>query len=155
MSELPGGIHLIDLVYAGLNRTMASYLIPGKDGALMLVETGPYSLLSQLEATIEELGFELDRLTDVLVTHIHLDHAGSAGALARRYDANVWVHEGGAPFLIDPERLINSSRRVYGEEFDELMKGAEPLPETNVIAVNDGDEFELHGRTAGLSRRQR
>lgn len=147
MSELPGGIHLIDLVYAGLNRTMASYLIPGKDGAFMLVETGPYSLLSQLEATIEELGFELDRLTDVLVTHIHLDHAGSAGALARRYDANVWVHEGGAPFLIDPERLINSSRRVYGEEFDELMKGAEPLPETNVIAVNDGDEFELHGRT--------
>src|SRR5690625_1744766 len=84
---------------------MASYLIPGKDGAFMLVETGPYSLLSQLEATIEELGFELDRLTDVLVTHIHLDHAGSAGALARRYDANVWVHEGGAPFLIDPERL--------------------------------------------------
>src|SRR5690625_4589502 len=62
---------------------MASYLIPGKDGAFMLVETGPYSLLSQLEATIEELGFELDRLTDVLVTHIHLDHAGSAGALAR------------------------------------------------------------------------
>ncbi len=147
MTELPGGIFPIDLIYAGLNRTMASYLIPGVDGRFMLIETGPYSLYPQLEDAIAELGFDPHNLTDILLTHIHLDHAGNAGALAVRYGANVWVHETGAPFLIDPERLISSSRRVYGADFDELMKGAEPLPESSVITVNDQDEFELHGRS--------
>lgn len=147
MTELPGGIHLIDLVYAGLNRTMASYLLTGEDGRFMLIETGPYSLYPQLTAAITGLGLDLNDLTDILVTHIHLDHAGSAGALARRSGANVWVHEAGAPFLIEPERLIASSRRTYGAEFDELMKGAEPLPDSSVITVLDGDEFELHGRS--------
>lgn len=140
-------IHTIDLVYAGLDRTMASYLLPGEDGAFLLIETGPYALLDQLEEGIRRLGFDPAGLTDVLVTHIHLDHAGSAGALARRWGANVWVHEDGAPFLVDPERLISSARRVYGADFDALMKGAEPLPETNLMAIMDGDEFELHGRT--------
>lgn len=124
---------------------MASYLITGQDGSFMLIETGPYALLPQLEAELRQRGLDPARLTDVLVTHIHLDHAGSAGALARRYGANVWVSEAGAPYLTDPERLISSSRRVYGESFDELMKGAEPLPEENLIGVLDGDEFELHG----------
>lgn len=124
---------------------MASYLIKGEDGAFMLVETGPYALLPQLEAGIRTLGLDPENLTDILLTHIHLDHAGNAGALARRYGANVWVHEDGAGFLVDPERLISSSRRVYGDRFDELMKGAEPLPEDNLIEIQDGDEFELHG----------
>ena len=145
MNELPGGIHLIDLVYAGLDRTMASYLIRGQDGRFMLIETGPYSLLPQLEAAIKGLGLDITNLTDILLTHIHLDHSGNAGALARRSGANVWVHEAGAAFLVDPARLIASSRRVYGASFDELMKGAEPLPEENLIQVQDGDEFELHG----------
>src|SRR5690554_4424162 len=125
---------------------MASYLLRGDAGTFMLVECGPYSLLPQLEAAIAKLGLELSGLTDILVTHIHLDHAGSAGALARRTGANVWVHRSGAAHLIDPERLINSSRRVYGESFDELMKGAEPLPDHNALEIEDGDEFELHGR---------
>lgn len=146
MNELPGGIHLIDLVYAGLDKTMASYLLTGQDGRFMLIETGPYALLPQLEAAIESLGLDIANLTDILLTHIHLDHSGNAGALARRSGANVWVHEAGAAFLVDPERLIASSRRVYGESFDELMKGAEPLPEEKLIEIQDGDEFELHGR---------
>lgn len=141
-----GDIHIIDLVYAGLDRTMASFLLPGPDGRFLLMETGPYALYGQLEDGIRRLGFEPAHLTDVLVTHIHLDHAGSAGTLARRFGANVWVHAAGAPHLVDPERLISSSRRVYGDDFDELMKGAEPLPEENLIPVEADDEFELHGR---------
>ena len=146
MNVLPGGIHLIDLVYAGLDKTMASYLITGQDGRFMLIETGPYALLPQLEASIAQLGLDIANLTDILLTHIHLDHSGNAGALARRSGANVWVHEAGAAFLVDPSRLISSSRRVYGDSFEELMKGAEPVPEENLIEIQDSDEFELHGR---------
>ena len=126
---------------------MASYLIKGEEGRFMLIECGPLSLLHQLEAAISGLGLEPANLTDILLTHIHLDHSGSAGALVGKSGANVWVHKDGAPHIHDPGRLIASSRRVYGESFDELMKGAEPVPQENILEIQDGDEFELHGRS--------
>lgn len=141
-----GGAELIDLPYAGLHRTMGSYILRGQDGAFMLVECGPLALLHQLEAGIRSAGLEPRDLSDILVTHIHLDHAGAAGTLARRYGATVHAHEAGVPHLLDPERLVASSRRTYGDEFDELMGGMEGVPAEQLRTLRDGDTLTLHGR---------
>jgi glyoxylase-like metal-dependent hydrolase (beta-lactamase superfamily II) len=141
------GLELIDLAYAGLGGVMGSYLLRGDSGRFMLIETGPLTALGQLEAGIRSAGLEPENLTDVLVTHIHLDHAGSTGSLARRYGATVHVHEGGAQHLLDPARLVASSRRAYGAEaFTELMGGLESVPSGLLRSFGDDADFRLHGR---------
>jgi glyoxylase-like metal-dependent hydrolase (beta-lactamase superfamily II) len=142
-----GGVELIDLAYAGLSQLMGSYLLRGEHGRFMLIETGPLTALEQLEAGIRSRGLEPEGLTDVLVTHIHLDHAGSTGSLARRYGARIHVHEDAAGHLLDPARLIASSRRTYGEEaFDELMGGMESVPAGQLRPFAADADFRLHGR---------
>lgn len=136
---------LIDLHYAGRPGMIGAYLLPGEGGRYALVEVGPLTTLARLEEGIREAGFDPAGLTDVLVTHIHLDHAGAAGSLAQRYGATVHAFETGAPHLARPERLIASSRRVYGDAFDELMGEPEPVPEGQLHPVTAGEEFGVLG----------
>lgn len=140
------GVELIDLAYGGLAQLMGSYLLRGPAGRFMLIETGPVTALEQLEAGIRSAGLEPEDLSDVLVTHIHLDHAGSTGSLARRYGSTIHVHELGAPHLLDPERLIASSRRAYGDAFDQLMGGMESVPKAQLRAFGNDARFTLLGR---------
>jgi len=125
---------LIDLQHLGRSRVIASYLIPGDEPAL--VDCGPTSCLGALESGLGEHGVALEDLRHLLLTHIHLDHAGAAGALVRRNPGlQVHVSEIGAPHLVDPSRLEASARRLYGEDFDRLWGDLSPVPAGNVQVV--------------------
>ena len=136
-------IETIDLHYRGVPRVIAAYLIEGPDGPV-LVETGPGSTLSTLLAGLEDHGVAPADIRHVLVTHIHLDHAGAAGWWAGQ-GATVYVHPFGAPHLIDPSKLIASATRIYKDEMETLWGEILPAPSDNVIAVQDGQVIEAGG----------
>src|SRR6185503_7979318 len=96
-----------------------------------------------LKRGLAERGLELADVKQLLLSHIHLDHAGAAGTLVREHpELQVWVSEIGAPHLVDPSRLERSARRLYGDAFDELWGELAPVPEANVRIAS--------GRAAGL-----
>jgi glyoxylase-like metal-dependent hydrolase (beta-lactamase superfamily II) len=99
-------IYTLDLNFQGISQTIASYMIPHEDGVI-LVESGPGSTLPGLDAALAKHGYHIPDVTDVLITHIHLDHAGAAGYLARQ-GAEIHVHEFGAKHLLNPEKLLEA-----------------------------------------------
>jgi glyoxylase-like metal-dependent hydrolase (beta-lactamase superfamily II) len=122
----------IDLFHAGVDRSIGSYLLETAEG-LALFDCGPTTCVPALKRGLAARGHELGDLRHLLLSHIHLDHAGAAGALVREHpELTVWVSEVGAPHLVDPTRLERSSRRLYGEAFDELWGELAPVPEANV-----------------------
>lgn len=136
-------IHTLDLNFQGIKETIASYLIPHSQGVI-LVECGPGSTLPNLEKSLAEHGATFRDITHVLLTHIHLDHAGAAGWLARQ-GAQIIVHEVGAPHMINPEKLIKSATRIYGDTMDSLWGEFLPVPEEKIsILVGDG-ELQIGG----------
>jgi glyoxylase-like metal-dependent hydrolase (beta-lactamase superfamily II) len=121
----------IDLRHLGRRRATAVYLLEGAEPAV--VDCGPATCVSGLEAGLAEHGLGLADMRHVVLTHIHPDHAGGAGALVRRNPGlQVHVSEVGAPHLVDPARLIRSARRVFGDAFDGLFGEIEPVPARNV-----------------------
>lgn len=141
------GTWLIDLGFQGrTNHVVVSYLLATGD-QLALIETGPTSTLPNLLAGIRAAGFDPRQLTDVLVSHIHLDHSGAAGVLARdNPDLTVYVHPIGAPHLIDPARLLASATRLYGDRMDPLWGEVVPVPEAQVAPLADGETIAVAGR---------
>ena len=129
---------LLDLHFGGRERAIGVYLVDTDDG-LGLFDCGPSSTLPTLEAGLAREGLALTDLQHLLLSHIHLDHAGAAGSIARRCpDLTVWVSEIGAPHLIDPSKLERSARRLYGDLFDPLWGELAPVPESNVrVATGD------------------
>jgi glyoxylase-like metal-dependent hydrolase (beta-lactamase superfamily II) len=129
-------VQLLDLEHLGRKRVIASYLHAGPEPAL--VDCGPASCLETLRAGLAEHGLEVGDLRHLVLTHIHLDHAGAAGSLARENPGLVvHVSEIGAPHLVEPERLERSARRLYGEDFDRLWGPLLPVPAENVNVVDD------------------
>jgi glyoxylase-like metal-dependent hydrolase (beta-lactamase superfamily II) len=125
---------LIDLLHVGRRRVIATYLLGGDEPAL--VDCGPSSCLGALEEALRERGLEIEDLRHLVLTHIHLDHAGAAGTLVRRNPAlHVHVSAIGAPHLVDPSRLERSARRLYGQDFDRLWGELAPVPEANLRPV--------------------
>lgn len=131
-------LQILDLNFQDQSNTIASYLLPHEDG-VALVETGPGSTAAMLQARLAEHGLTPNDVTDVLLTHIHLDHAGAAGWLATEHDVTVYVHEKGAPHLANPERLLRSAEQIYGDDMDRLWGEMRPVPEHQIVSV-DGDE---------------
>ena len=124
---------LIDTWHLGLDRVIGVW---ERDG--ILVDPGPASTIDTVLAELPE-----GRPRAVLLTHIHLDHAGATGTLTRRFpDLPVYVHEAGAPHLIDPSRLLRSAARLYGDRMDELWGEVVPVPERNVVALAGGEVVE-------------
>ena len=122
----------IDLVHGGAARTIGSYVLDTSEG-LALFDCGPSSCIPALKAGLAERGHELGDVAHLLLSHIHLDHAGAAGSLVREHPGlQVWVSEIGAPHLLDPSRLERSARRLYGAAFDGLWGELAPVPEENV-----------------------
>ena len=122
----------LDLRHLGRARVIGCYLLETTDGPA-LFDCGPASCVPELHERLRERGLELHDVRHLLLSHIHLDHAGAAGALVREHpDLQVHVSEIGAPHLIDPERLERSARRLYGDEFDTLWGELVPVPEANV-----------------------
>lgn len=135
---------LVDLHF-GQPGVLGSYLL--LDDSPALVETGPTTCLEALEAGLAEHGLRLEDLDAVVVTHIHLDHAGAAGVLCRRNPRlRVFVHPVGAPHLVDPTRLLRSAQRIYGSLMDTLWGEVAPVPADRVTVVEDGQAFHVGGR---------
>jgi glyoxylase-like metal-dependent hydrolase (beta-lactamase superfamily II) len=132
---------ILDLNFKGIPGAIASYLIPHRDG-VVLVEAGPGSTTDRLQAALGEEGYQVSDVTDVLLTHIHLDHAGAAGWLAGQ-GARIHVHPNGAPHLINPEKLISSATRIYGDRMDTLWGAFLPVPEHRLSIPQDGDVIEI------------
>jgi glyoxylase-like metal-dependent hydrolase (beta-lactamase superfamily II) len=137
----------IDTKMIGLDLVTSAYLLRGDQPAL--VETGPTTSSTAVTEALDGLGIGPSDLAHVVVTHIHLDHAGGLGTLSRRYpEATIWVHERGAPHMVDPTRLVSSTARVYGEETAHAYFGdVEPTPSDRIRPVGDGDLIDLGSRS--------
>jgi glyoxylase-like metal-dependent hydrolase (beta-lactamase superfamily II) len=123
----------IDVHQLGQERLICCFLLGD-----VLIDCGPASCVQTL---LEELGDTPPRV--LALTHIHLDHAGAAGTLVERWpDLEVWVHERGAPHLIDPRRLLASATRLSGEDMERLWGEVLPVPETNVRVLHGGEELD-------------
>ena len=138
------GVAEIDTLLGGWERVTAGYLIEGP--APVLIETGSQSSVPALLAALEQHGVAPDSLAGIAVTHIHLDHAGGVGDVARAFpQATVYVHEKGARHLIDPERLVRSAAIVYGDLLDHLYGRLDPTPADRVHVLEDGEEVDIGG----------
>lgn len=138
-------IHILDLNFKRSPRAVASFLVQGPGGAI-LVESGPGSTLPELELRLAEHGLSPADIGSVLLTHIHLDHAGAAGWWARQ-GADIYVHAFGAPHLIAPEKLLASATRIYGDQMDALWGPYLSSPPERVHALNGGETIEVAGLT--------
>jgi glyoxylase-like metal-dependent hydrolase (beta-lactamase superfamily II) len=141
------GVLEIDTMLGGWERVTAGYLIEGT--APVLVETGSQTSVPILLAALERIGVGPAELAGVAVTHIHLDHAGGVGDVARAFPAaTVYVHEKGARHLADPTKLVNSAARVYGPLLDSLYGRIDPTPAERLHVLADGEEIDVGpGRT--------
>ena len=134
-------IHTLELRFIGIPGLIASYLIES-GGEYALIETGPGSTLETLRAAIRAVGVEESAIKKVFVTHIHLDHAGAAGWFAQ-HGATVYCHPNAARHLIDPSKLMDSARMVYGDQMDSLWGDMLPAPSERVVALEDNERVPL------------
>jgi glyoxylase-like metal-dependent hydrolase (beta-lactamase superfamily II) len=134
------GVLEIDTLLGGWERVTAGYLIEGP--APVLIETGSQSSVPALLAALAGHGVAPDSLAGIAVTHIHLDHAGGVGDVAREFPrATVYVHEKGARHLADPERLVRSATQVYGDLLDSLYGRLDPTPAERIHVLADGEDI--------------
>lgn len=137
----------IDLRFRGSDRVIATAVLSGPDG-VTLVDPGPTSCLPALEDGLRQRGLTLRDVRALLLTHIHLDHAGAAGTIVERVPAiRVYVHERGAPHLIDPAKLLASATRLYGDQMDTLWGAFLPVPSANVNVLQGGERVAVAGTT--------
>jgi glyoxylase-like metal-dependent hydrolase (beta-lactamase superfamily II) len=123
---------LIDVMHLGRDRVIGAYEIDG-----LIVDPGPSSCMDTLVAGLEEEPRAL------LLTHIHLDHAGASGSLVRRFPGlRVYVHESGAQHLADPAKLLESATRLYGDDMERLWGDVLPVPAESVVALVGGESIE-------------
>lgn len=147
LSSVGPDITAIDTGMIGQRELNSVYFISGS--APTLVEAGPGADVPVVLEALQALGVDPGDLAHVVVTHIHVDHAGGAGALLRHFPlATMWAHENGVPHLVDPSRLIASTARTYGQaRMDSFFGETEPVPTDRVRAVTDGDRIHLGDRT--------
>jgi len=141
------GVVEIDTLLGGWSRVTAGYLIEGPEP--VLIETGSQTSVPALLQALHDHGLSARDLAGIAVTHIHLDHAGGVGDVARAFpSATVYVHEKGARHLVDPERLVKSAAMVYGDLLDSLYGRLDPTPAERVHVLEDGETIEIGpGRT--------
>lgn len=136
------GVHEIDTLLGGWERVTSGYLVDGDE--TVLVETGSQSSVPALLAALDDLGIGAEDLAHVVVTHIHLDHAGGVGDVARAFPkATIHVHEKGARHLVDPAKLVDSAAMVYGDLLDSLYGRLTPTEAARVHVLEDGEELRV------------
>ncbi|MGD0321099.1 MAG: MBL fold metallo-hydrolase [Acidimicrobiales bacterium] len=140
--QIAPGVLEIDTLLGGWERVTAGYLLDGP--APLLIETGSQSSVPVLLDALHSIGVGPNELAGVAVTHIHLDHAGGVGDVARAFpSATVYVHQKGARHLVDPTRLVDSAARVYGELLDSLYGRLAPTPAERLHVLADCEELRL------------
>ncbi len=151
MTQGAQGVRIVDLQFQGAPHVIATAVLDTGAG-LALVDPGPTSCLPALRAGLDALGARLADVAAVLLTHIHLDHAGVTGHLARELpDLEVFVHERGAKHMIDPARLLDSAKRLYGDQMDTLWGGFLPVPAGNVRALVGGERISVGQRSLDVA----
>ncbi|HEX2202089.1 MAG TPA: MBL fold metallo-hydrolase [Longimicrobium sp.] len=147
LHEEAPGVWRVDLRWRGMPAQIAAYLV-ADGGALAVVESGPGSTLPTLREAIRALGRDPAEVTHVLVTHVHLDHAGGAGALLRDAPgATLYAHPVGAPHLADPSRLMRSAGRIYGDRMETWWGEMLPVDPARMVELADGAEVRVGERT--------
>jgi glyoxylase-like metal-dependent hydrolase (beta-lactamase superfamily II) len=145
LTDLGDGIYLVDLMERGIKGRTGSYLIPGSKNAV--IETGGSVCLPRILEGLQQLNLKPENVDYIIVTHIHLDHAGGAGTFARLCpNARVVVHPRGGRHLADPTRLIAGARAVYGDDLENLFGEVEPVPADRILTMEDGDSLDLGDR---------
>jgi glyoxylase-like metal-dependent hydrolase (beta-lactamase superfamily II) len=138
MPVLAPGLGWVDLQFRGSPHVIAAAVVSDA-GGVALVDPGPTSCLATLDLGLNGLGIRFADVTHILLTHVHLDHAGVTGTLLRRHPhLKVLVHERGAPHLIDPTRLVRSATRLWGDQMQALWGEVAPVPAANVITLRGG-----------------
>ena len=147
MNVIASGMSWVDLNFLNRPHAIATAVIRGA-GSVALVDPGPSTCLETLELGLQSQGVSFADVTHLLLTHIHLDHAGATGTLVRRYpQMQVLVHERGAPHIVDPSKLVTSAARLYGDAMERLWGVIEAVPESRLTVIGGGERVEAGGRT--------
>ncbi|SHG54575.1 MBL fold metallo-hydrolase [Ornithinibacillus halophilus] len=140
--QLDTRIHLIDGYDMGIPERTGTYVIDEEE--LTIIETGPSPSIKHIKRGLESLGFTLDQLKYIIVTHIHLDHAGGAGYLLQQCpNATVIVHPRGKRHLVDPKKLAAGARAIYGDNFQDFFDPIIPIPEERLVTKDEGDTLQI------------
>ncbi len=146
MRTIARGLTYLDLDFLGNPRVIATAVVQSAAG-VALVDPGPSTCLDTLRRKLAAQGIGVRDIRAVLLTHIHLDHAGAAGSLVRENpDMEVHVHERGAPHMADPSRLLASAGRLYGADMDRLWGEFLPVPARNIRELRGGEQLDVAGR---------
>lgn len=141
----------VDLKFLGLRHVIGSAVLRGPSG-LALIDPGPTACLSALESGLEDAGLRLGDVRTLLLTHIHLDHAGATGTLLKRLpQAVAYVHERGAPHLADPTKLLASATRLYGANMDRFWGEVLPVEAERLRVLRGGEHVDVAGRTIDVA----
>ena len=146
MLRLAAGVSYCDLQFQSRPRIIAAALVHGAGGTA-IVDPGPSSTLPALRDALTTAGVSMRDVTALLLTHIHLDHAGATGTLVREHPAlRVYVHERGAPHLVAPSKLLASATMLYGDAMDRLWGDVVPVPTSALAILKGGERIEAGGR---------
>jgi glyoxylase-like metal-dependent hydrolase (beta-lactamase superfamily II) len=147
VNTLSHGLSWVDLQFHGRPQVIATVLVQGRGGAA-IIDPGPTTCLQTLELGLQAKGIRWPDVRHVLLTHIHLDHAGATGTIVREHPhVKVLVHERGAKHMADPSRLIESATRIYGDRMEHFWGEFAPVPVDNLVSLTGGEQIEAGGRT--------
>ena len=151
VTTLAPGMSYGDLEWVGRSGIISAVLFHGPAG-VALIDPGPASCWPELEQVLASRGLQASDIDAILLTHIHLDHGGVTGRLLRQQPSlRVYVHERGAPHLIDPSKLLKSAGRLYGDQMQRLWGEVLPVPAANIVEVTDGDRLDVVGRVLDVA----
>jgi glyoxylase-like metal-dependent hydrolase (beta-lactamase superfamily II) len=146
MTDIAPGIRLIDLNYQGLDNIIATAVVETPAG-LLLIDPGPSASLPRLNAELNRLGIAWPDIQGLLLTHIHLDHCGASGSLMQEHPwLKLYVHERGAPHMVDPRRLLESAKQLYGDAMDSLWGPFLPVPADRLITLQGEERLKFDSR---------
>jgi glyoxylase-like metal-dependent hydrolase (beta-lactamase superfamily II) len=146
MPVLASGLDYVDLNFLGHPQIIATAILHGSAG-VALIDPGPSTALATLTSELEKKGIRFGDVRQILITHIHLDHAGAVGSILEKHaHIDVFVHSRGAPHLIDPSKLVASAGRLYAQDMDRLWGDVAPVPAARVHSLEGGETLAVIGR---------
>ena len=146
MSTLSHGLSWVDLRFLGRSNVIASGIVESA-GGVAIVDPGPTSCLETLELDLQGRGIRWPDVRHILLTHIHLDHAGATGTIVRQHPhVTVYVHESGTRHLVDPKKLVDSATRLYGDQMDRLWGEFAAVPADRIVSLAGGEQIDAGGR---------
>ncbi len=140
-------IRLIDSFHLGNPNIICVALLEASDRSLLMIDCGPESVFTRVVERMTAQNLDPATVKHLVLTHIHLDHAGAAWRWAKEFGARVYVHPLGAPHLVDPSRLLTSAQKIYGDQMEYLWGKLEPIPTEQIIVVDDQTELNFPGLT--------